>query len=345
MIFRRLLFGLWGTVAATACNLYAIDDDQPICEEPAIYQLGRRDPYTGGCFGAGGGGGECGDTLSSDDIAVEPLQPDPDWASCPGYCESLDESDCLEVSECRATYLACASQENCLWKFNECWGVAPSGPDSTPVDCSTLDAWECSRRNDCTASYTRGDAGALEFIACGTETTTATGCYSNEECPSGWDCTSDTECLPPPGCDPGEDCPAVCYGTCVPPATNVCETVDCQPGYTCEPRCYPCDSAPGVECPDAPWCEAVCVPVSTKTCDEIDCVAGFHCEETCGTCPINSDCDPTCTAACEPNADPGSCTEEAQCDSVPPACPAGTTPGVRFGCWTGYCIPTWQCDF
>lgn len=47
---------------------------------------------------------------------------------------------------------------------------------------------------------------------------------------------------------------------------------------------------------------------------------------------------------CAPEgADPGSCTEQAVCTRAPPLCPAGTTPGVRSGCYTDACIPNEYC--
>ena len=60
--------------------------------------------------------------------------------------------------------------------------------------------------------------GYGNFAACASES--FQGCYSDEECGSGFDCTADTECLPPPGCGPGDTCPAVCYGRCVPDGSD-----------------------------------------------------------------------------------------------------------------------------
>lgn len=31
------------------------------------------------------------------------------------------------------------------------------------------------------------------------------------------------------------------------------------------------------------------------------------------------------------------------CAAPPPACPTGTTPGIKELCWTGYCIPNSDC--
>ncbi len=40
---------------------------------------------------------------------------------------------------------------------------------------------------------------------------------------------------------------------------------------------------------------------------------------------------------------PGSCTGEVACRADPPACPAGTIPGVSGTCWSGACIPEHLC--
>ena len=43
------------------------------------------------------------------------------------------------------------------------------------------------------------------------------GCYGDNECSDGLVCNADVVCMAPPGCEPGRECPAVCYGQCVPP--------------------------------------------------------------------------------------------------------------------------------
>jgi hypothetical protein len=42
--------------------------------------------------------------------------------------------------------------------------------------------------------------------------------------------------------------------------------------------------------------------------------------------------------------DAGECTGEVTCDALFPNCPADTLPGIRNGCYTGYCIPLDQCE-
>ncbi|HVK75285.1 MAG TPA: hypothetical protein VM734_18275 [Kofleriaceae bacterium] len=324
-------------VAPAGCTLYADDDDGPCL---GIERLGFRNPENGVCMGLGGGG--CGGDDGPRPLgAPEPLAA-PDMAACPGPCEGQGENQCLADPACRAVYLECPPNADCAaqWNFHECWGIAPSGPAEDREACESLDAYACSRRNDCVAHYRWAGsfttpAIVLEFAGCAAEPAFQ-GCYADADCPPDHECTSDTECLPPPGCDPDDGaCPPVCYGRCV-PLRRGCEVIDCAPGAHCEERCYACDPAPGMECPTEPWCEATCVPDQTQTCAAVTCPAGTHCEERCA--------GNVCTVTCVPNGDPGACYGPVACASLPPACPTGTVAGRRNGCWTGYCIPTWACE-
>ena len=47
-------------------------------------------------------------------------------------------------------------------------------------------------------------------------------------------------------------------------------------------------------------------------------------------------------ADCGLQIDPGTCAP-ASCDIVEPACPSGTVPGVRNGCYSRFCIPASTC--
>jgi len=74
-----------------------------------------------------------------------------------------------------------------------------------------------------------------------------------------------------------------------------------------------------------------------------------HCDHStcypCPSCPTCGACPPdTCYGVCVTH-DPGSCTDTTTlgCASASPACPSGTTPGLRNGCYTGYCIPVADC--
>lgn len=396
------------------CSIYFGDDDDDCVEVPPGDQ-GVRNPWNGVCEEFGGGGG-CGVFAAEAPIAF-------DWGDCPSACEALDEQACLASPDCKATYVECGPNQDCLSHWNECWDLPPSGGNYGPM-CEGLDAETCNRNADCASYYQRDPAtGQLAFSGCHAEAPVQ-GCFSDEECPTGTTCTADTECLPPPGCMPGGACPDVCYGRCVPISTScnvvdcvpgthcveectacdptqpmceptctatcvpdgpqVCDNVTCPMGQHCEPLCHPCDPLPGQDCPP-PTCEPMCVAdPPPPTCNAVDCGPGAHCEiqcvadpagtmvcgpvcvpdgnscagtvcapgthcvETCAPPPPGCmggpiGCPPTCTIACVPN-DPGTCHGPVLCDSLPPACPMGTLPGVRDGCWSGYCIPLAACE-
>lgn len=106
----------------------------------------------------------------------------PDWAWCHSHCSGLDEESCRAADGCRAIYAnGCPPDAGCYYlKFQECWATAPSGP-IRGGGCGGLDAYQCSRHDDCTAEYGRDDAGALYGFL---------GCHDESEPPP-----------PPPACD------------------------------------------------------------------------------------------------------------------------------------------------
>jgi len=223
---------LLALTTASGCTLYFGGDDNGddvICADEAAPQYGYRDPQTGSCDYYGGGGGCYGEPT--------PVAQ-PDWATCPGACEGLDEQTCEATSGCRAAYLEddynCPPGADCpvSYAFWGCWGTAPTGPIQGA--CDGLDAQSCSEHDDCTATYDTvynpDGTTTTQFAYCQQETY-APGCYSNADCPAGYECNAGTNCYPPPGCDPttGEACPDICYGQCV-PAQNGCDTLDCGPG-------------------------------------------------------------------------------------------------------------------
>jgi hypothetical protein len=66
----------------------------------------------------------------------------------------------------------------------------------------------------------------------------ASGCYSDDDCKPGYQCSALWECLPPPGCaDPAIGCPAVCYGVCRAASDDAggptCGSVQCKKGQVC----------------------------------------------------------------------------------------------------------------
>lgn len=292
--------------------------------------IGYRNPVNGQCdYWGGGGGGGCGD---GDWAEAEPAAF-PDWGLCYSECSNLAEDACLAAPGCRAAYvgdcpegLDCASMS--YHYFYECWAVAPSGPIQGG-DCTGLDAYECSRHDDCVANHypdwNGGCGGSTpcpaliapaigNFESCANEVNTPAGCYGDEDCGAGFSCNAADVCLPPPGCGPtpspmpGEGdiaCPAVCYGWCVPEEP--------------EGGCYGdvlCDSI-------EPSCPAGTTPGIANGCWTGDCI------------PYGE---------CSPALDPGNCYDIALCEIVPPVCPEGSVPGVKNSCYTGLCIPLEQCE-
>jgi hypothetical protein len=333
---------------ATGCSIYFGDDaGDDVCirggeaGDQAFPSPGYRNPDNGVCEYGGGGG--CGPT-DSNGLSEAPGAL-PDWASCESGCEWLAEGDCLAAAQCRGIYTRsflpdsdgdgeadCAPESpDCGGGqvYSECWGIAPSGP-ATGESCYGLDAYNCSRHNDCIALYdyvanpSGDDNLVLQFTSCEPEPPTL-GCYSDAECPSGYDCTADTECLPPPDCEFGDACDSVCYGQCV-PSEGACTNVDCGYGYHCEERCEyetcpdengdgicePCEDLNGDGLCDTSACEAVCVP-NYDSCEAIDCGEGYECQKLCYGC---DDGDPACDVAgpwCEPTCVP---IEPASCDAI-----------------------------
>lgn len=324
---RTLLLCTATAALLGGCTFYfGGDDGDDICAYPAaesdeaLAVEAFRNPDTGWCedWWGGGGGGGCG-AVGDDPGAPE---PQPDWASCYGFCEGLGEADCLATPTCRAAYLDSGLDADCAPGFDcggagflGCWGTAPSG--AIQGACEGLDAYQCSRHDDCTAHYV-SDGSTQRFSYCAAEGWT-TGCYSDMDCALGYECNADEICASPPGCGGDEACPAVCYGYCE-PATNGCELVDCAAGYHCELTCYdPCDSGGAFEEPSGgcdPICEPSCVP-DISVCEGVECPSGQSCYEVCtdsfpGECWAECAPDDT-TPACETLVDEAACDARADC--------------------------------
>lgn len=335
---QRLASVLVPALLATSagCSFYFGDDDCEYGGGEGADQLvvSLRNPYTGQCEdGGGGGGGGCGD------YEAEPPAEPADWAACYGACEGLDELGCQATPGCRAAYASsCLEWEYCTevaYTFYGCWGTAPSGAIQGG-GCEGLDAYQCSRHDDCIAQHYAGSSGcggtgngdcapiadpALigNFQACAPEPSQQTGCYDDWECPSGQTCNSEEVCLPGPyACNDsnggqGESdaeglvpCDNRCYGWCVP--------VDPLPGNCYEPAL--CDMVP-------PTCPEGTLPGVSNGCYTGYCIPV-------GECP---DQPPS----------KGNCYEEVWCDVVQPTCPEGELPGVLNHCYTGYCVPVAEC--
>jgi hypothetical protein len=154
----RALLALVVLASLPACQIIfnEADDDDDCKEDPVADRL--RNPDDGTCQDFGGGGG-CGDPRPlAGDREGAPLAY-PDWAVCDGYCETLTPDNCLFTDGCRIAE---------IWEGDgslrsECWGVAPSGP--VHGGCDGLDAHECSRHDDCVASYV-GTREGLAFEYC-----------------------------------------------------------------------------------------------------------------------------------------------------------------------------------
>ena len=221
----RLLLALALSIPVASACIYDTDDpcvDTPNSRVPADPIPPVRNPYSGQCEtwgggGGGGGGGTCGEYEVQGDEAGQ-RAPMPDWGLCYGYCETLNEDECLVDAQCRASYLSIDTADAPVEPqnpFNECWALSGGEPFQTS-GCGTYDADECSRHNECVAIHNyRLEGGAGSFYLCADEPTTA---------------------------------------------------------------------------------------------------------------------------------NPGSCTGDVACATLPPECPTGTTPGINQGCWSGFCIPLDQCE-
>lgn len=168
-----------------ACTIHWGGDDDIICpggEEEPGRDPGLVNPYTLVCETFGGGGGGCGrgtpcpaaDTNNeSDAIAF------PSWGSCASSCIGLTETQCIATPACRTTYdYACLFTDGpcpALTPFLGCYPVDTTGPVNG-TSCEGLDAWECSRHDDCLGAYSP-DVG---FRQCAPEPV--------PECPPNTDC-------------------------------------------------------------------------------------------------------------------------------------------------------------
>ncbi len=334
-----------------ACTIYFGDDDgDDDCAWPAeaedAFAIPLRNPENGVCesFGGGGGGGGCQD-LEAPEGAPAPL---PDWGQCFSECEALTETECWAAERCRAVYLAdpCGTDANgdslCespmpVNGFMACWSIAPSGPAAERVACESLDAYECSRHNDCVANYLRDsgtdDATVFDFLSCGPEPGNQT--CAAVDCGPGYHC--EEQCFPCDSTD-GDQCPPFCQAVCV-PDQNECPIL-CPPNSECVEICADC-------VPGDPDCEGVCrwecvVVDPPLTCEDVTCAPGETCELQCWTNPDGTmgDCRPVCVPEVPPPPPPGceGLTDEMACIAAAPAC----RPLYTGTCWVNP-DGTWAC--
>jgi len=164
----------------------------------------------------------------------------------------------------------------------------------------------------------------------------------------------DSECGPCPGDESRPQAPQPTWGFCEGFCTGLDEAT-CLATPGCRGAYIDGGSSPDVyaEC----WQTDQSGPIQGGTCAGLDAY----------TCSMHDDCiavhtsacesepdalfEPTCLGffaecAAEPgnNSDPGTCYDPVTCDETPPDCPPNTIPGVKDGCYTGFCIPVDQCE-
>jgi hypothetical protein len=139
------------------------------------------------------------------------LAPLPTWGSCDSACVGLDEARCGATTGCRITRDApCFFTGGCPSDFHGC----------EPTDqvrevsgvCADLDAWGCSRHDECAAIYETAACIVppcpLAFVACAPEHAVAGNCWSPVTCAAS-----------PPSCPSGTTAGRLngCWtGVCVP---------------------------------------------------------------------------------------------------------------------------------
>ena len=235
--FAYVMLSSFVSLTLSGCFLYFGGDDDDCLfgggagETAGAPAPGIRNPFTGQCEFFGGGPFPCDDRCgpcpapaeapagapSSDPIPGGAAMPS--WGFCESQCSVLFEGACLATEGCRGIY----DPEG---RYSECWSVDLTGPIQGGV-CDGLDAWECSRHDDCVAIHeslcpdpSNADrpgfsCGAGNFLRCQSEGPTSPGdCFSNVTCN-----------LPPPGCPPNS----------VPGRANGCWTGTCILVEDCEP--------------------------------------------------------------------------------------------------------------
>ncbi len=309
----------------SGCGFY-FDDDR--CEDRAYQGAPQSffNPLTGQCVADSSG---CDDSCGPCAEATAAPESEPwggDMGLCYSSCTDLSEYACHATPECYAAYTTDLKASDDELTFDECKQIAPSGPSTGA--CTGLDAWSCSRHDDCSLVHEVTSTGK-RFAACIDEP--YQGVCADTDCAPGYHC--EDQCTT--GGDSMNECTAVCV------ANVTCALLDCAPGYACAEVCA--DGGPGVS-----TCKAECVPTSTEP---GSCTGAVSCFTNAPACPSGTTPgirDGCWTGYCIPNAacgpsDPGVCYAPVTCDAPGPACPSGTTPGIVDGCYTGYCIPVSQC--
>lgn len=320
------IFCLLGIFCISGCVHLSSDDDDDELDCDYLERLVLRDPETGACVDLGSTAPEC---LACGNCV--PAGTDRTNRAFCGLCEGNDEARCLADVSCRAAY---ADPDG---SFLGCWGALPMDASSSGA-CAGLDAYACSRRNDCSAWYSRLAPGVNMFDHCSDEPPHTSCAWA--ECLSGWTpqrCVQ--ECAP---CDAagGASCAAECHATCV--DETPCSDTPCSLGETCVERCPP--AAPG----GPARCDATCELVDPG--DPGICGGAVTCAASPPSCPAGTTAgvgDGCYTGYCIPltacsGGSPGSCARE-DSQQRAPACPASTAAGMIGDAYTGYCIPLAAC--
>jgi hypothetical protein len=193
--------------------------------------------------------------------------------------------------------------------------------------CETLDEVTCWATSGCRGAYIEGATGELSFYQCwGTD---QSGPIQGGGC-DGLDAYS---------CSLHDDCIAVHDGDAFCGAGGDGEADQAVP--------EPCSVIGWFEyCADEPvgcYSDGKCA--ADERCNAADiCLVPPGCADSDGDGLI--DCEAACYGFCVPDdvPDPGECWAEVFCDGLEPVCPEGTTPGIKDGCYTGYCIPLSECE-
>ncbi|MEZ4400549.1 MAG: hypothetical protein R3B06_11055 [Kofleriaceae bacterium] len=138
-------------MVAPACSLYGGDDTGCDPNGPPAQVI---NPSTLAC-----------ETQASDDACS--AGPTSTWGRCDSTCRTLDEPACLQTPGCRGAY-----DHDCFFGVGTCALLTPflgCYPTDLNLDsvtgCAGLDAWSCSRHEQCVGTY-RPTATGQAYARC-----------------------------------------------------------------------------------------------------------------------------------------------------------------------------------
>ncbi len=154
---RALLPVIFLANVVSGCVFFEGNDNKCYSEDTGDERArnDRLDPSNGVCRFFDNGA--CSDSCAPCDDNGQPV---PDWAPCESACDDLPVGTCMATPGCRAIYVG--------GDFYDCWAVAPSGPIHGG-GCEGLDAYNCSRHDDCVASHLDGTIDYPPFASCAAE--------------------------------------------------------------------------------------------------------------------------------------------------------------------------------